>query len=84
MKLHTKEILTWTFQNRQKLIRSYLTALKDFGILTGHYRKEFSRSYVPPNVFFYVLYNLKDRGLSRDEILDSEDWKVLNARCFGR
>ena len=71
------EILNWSLQTRQKLIRHYLAAMKDFGVLTGHYKKEFSRLFISPEVFFYVFYYLKDQGLSKDEILDSEDWKVL-------
>jgi hypothetical protein len=71
------EILSWSPQTRQKLIRHYLAALKDFGILLGHYKKEFNRVFVPPEVFFYVFYYLKDQGRSKEEIIESEDWRAF-------
>lgn len=71
------EILNWSPQTRQKLIRHYLAALKDFGVLTGHYKKEFKRLFVSPEVFFYVFYYLNDQGYSTEEIIGSEDWKLL-------
>lgn len=75
-KTHT-EILNWSAQTKQKLIRHYLAALKDFGILSGHHKKEFNRVFVPPEVFFYVFYHLKDQIRSKEEILDSDDWRLF-------
>lgn len=72
-----KEILDWSPQTRQKLIRHYLAALKDFGILSGRVKKEFKKVFVPLEVFLYVLYYLKDNGRTKREILESEDWKLF-------
>ena len=71
------EILNWSPQTRQKLIRHYLAALKDFGVLAGHYKKEFNRLFVSPEVFFYIFYYLRDQGYSKEEIIESPDWRLL-------
>ena len=72
------ELMEWSPQTRDKVVSNILTTLRDFGLLEGSQRKQFSRLYVPLPAFVYVLYRLAEDGLTTpQEILDVEDWRLF-------
>ena len=72
------ELTAWSPQTRDKVVSNILTILRDFGLLEGSQRKQFSRLYVPLPAFVYVLYRLAEDGLTTpQEILDVEDWRLF-------
>jgi len=72
------ELTTWSPQTRDKVVSNILTILRDFGLLEGSQRKQFSRLYVPLPTFVYVLYRLAQDGLTTpQEILDVEEWRLF-------
>lgn len=72
------ELAEWSPQTRDKLASNILTILRDFGLLKGIQRKEFTRVYVPLPSFIYVLYRLIDNGLTTpQQLLETKDWKLF-------
>jgi len=72
------ELTAWSPQTRDKVVSNILTILRDFGLLEGSQRKQFSRLYVPLPTFVYALYRLAQDGLTTpQEILDIEDWRLF-------
>ena len=72
------EIAEWSPQTRKKVISNALTVLRDFGLLEGTQRKTFTRLYVPPSSFVYVLYRLAEDGLTAPrQILEAQDWQLF-------
>ena len=72
------ELTVWSPQTRDKVASNILTILRDFGLLEGSQRKQFSRLYVPLPAFVYVLYRLAGDGLvTPQELLKVEDWRLF-------
>lgn len=72
------ELAEWSPQTRDKVISNILTILRDFGLLHGTQRKQFSRLYVPLAAFVYVLYRLAADGITAPRrILDVTDWRLF-------
>ena len=72
------ELTAWSPQTRDKVVSNILTILRDFGLLEGSQRKQFSRLYVPLPAFVYVLYRLADDGIiTPQELLKVEDWRLF-------
>ena len=72
------ELTEWSPQTREKVVSNILTALRDFGLLRGTQRKEFSRLYVPLAAFVYVLYRLAADGVTAPrQVLEARDWRLF-------
>lgn len=72
------ELTEWSPQTRDKVVSNILTILRDFGLLEGSQRKQFSRLYVPLPAFVYVLYRLAQDGLTTPQgLLNVEDWRLF-------
>jgi len=72
------ELTEWSPQTRDKVASNILTILRDFGLLEGAQRKQFSRLYVPLPAFVYVLYRLTEDGLTTPhQLLNAEDWQLF-------
>ena len=72
------ELTEWSPQTREKVVRNILAILRDFGLLRGTQRKEFSRPYVPLPTFVYVLYRLADDGIiAPRQMLEAADWRLF-------
>jgi len=72
------ELTEWSPQTRNKVVSNILSSLRDFGLLEGTQRKQFSRLYVPLPAFVYVLYRLVEDGLKTpQELLAAEDWQLF-------
>ncbi len=65
----------WTDTVRIKVARGLLAALRDFGILTGAVRKEFSRASLSIAGFGYVAFRLHESGASSRALLASPVWR---------
>jgi len=56
----------------------YLAAMKNYGLLEGHQRKEFAITYIPDEAIAYVVYRLFDRGVDTAAgVIEHEDWQLL-------
>jgi len=71
------EIKSWSPQTRSKVISSYLSIIRDFGLVTGIQQKVFRKMYIPAEAFLYALYRQKDRGLVSKAIIQSRDWRLF-------
>ena len=72
------ELMEWSPQTRDKVASNILTIARDFGLLEGAQRKQFSHLYVPLPAFVYVLYRLAGDGLTTPrEILEAEEWRLF-------
>jgi hypothetical protein len=72
------ELTAWSPQTREKVVSNVLTILRDFGLLQGTQRKEFSRLYVPLSAFVYVLYRLAGDGITAPrQVLEARDWRLF-------
>lgn len=72
------ELTEWSPQTRDKVISNILTILRDFGLLRGTQRKQFSRLYVPLATFVYVLYRLAEDGVTAPhDTLEARDWLLF-------
>jgi hypothetical protein len=72
------EVTAWAPQTRDKIVSNILTVLRDFGLLEGVQRKEFTRLYVPLPAFVYVLYRLAEKGVKTPtEVLEAQDWHLF-------
>lgn len=70
------EIASWSRSTRTRLIRNYLTTIRDFGLVTGTRQKSFRKVYVPREAFVYAVYHQKDRGIRGKALLASLDWRL--------
>jgi hypothetical protein len=66
---------SWADSTRIEVARHLLAALRDFGILTGAVRKEFSRSSLSVAGFSYVAFRLHETGASSRTLLVSPVWR---------
>lgn len=66
---------TWADNTRVEVARHLLTTLRDFGILTGAVRKEFSRASLSIAGFGYVAFRLHESGASSRALLASPVWR---------
>ncbi|KXB00420.1 hypothetical protein AKJ40_01345 [candidate division MSBL1 archaeon SCGC-AAA259M10] len=71
------EISEWAITTRNKLIRHFLAAVKDFGLLEGSKRKKFSSYHLPSESFFYIFYRKFYDDETISEILSSKDWNLF-------
>jgi len=71
------EIKNWAYTTRNRLVSHYLSALRDFGLLEGKFRKRIRRPEVPEVLFLYVATVLRDCGKSSRDILVSDDFKLF-------
>lgn len=71
------EIANWAPSTRRRLIGSYLSTIRDFGLVKGTQRKEFYKFYVPREAFAYALYHQKHRGIGGKSVIESTDWRLF-------
>jgi len=71
------EIGEWSPTTRDRLIKSYLSTIRDFGLVTGANVKEFSKLFVPRPAFVYALYHELDRGMWGKALISSPDWRLF-------
>jgi hypothetical protein len=69
------ETPSWADSTRIEVARHLLATLRDFGILTGAVRKEFSRSSLSIAGFSYVAFRLHEAGASSRVLLASPVWR---------
>lgn len=70
------EISDWSITTRNKTIRHYLAAVKDFGLLEGSKKKEFADYHLPTDAFFYIFYHLYHSEDGTKNAVESKDWKL--------
>lgn len=71
------EVAGWSASTRNRITKSYLATIRDFGLVTGTKRKEFQKLFVPRETFVYALYHQLDRGIQGKELIFSTDWRLF-------
>jgi hypothetical protein len=69
------QVPSWAASTRIEVARHLLAALRDFGILTGAVRKEFSRSSLSITGFGYAAFRMHETGASSRTLLTSPVWR---------
>jgi hypothetical protein len=69
------ETPSWAESTRIEVARHVLAALRDFGVLSGAARKEFSRASLSIAGFGYVAFRLHESGASSRALLASPVWR---------
>lgn len=67
----------WRDSTRLKLAGNVLSALRDFGLLTGVQRKVLQRPPVPLEVVLHLCRLLDAEGLCGRALLDASDWRLF-------
>lgn len=67
----------WRESTRRKLAGNVLSALRDFGLLTGVQRKSLQRPVVVPEVALHLCRLLRDEGLRGRALLEAQDWRLF-------
>lgn len=67
----------WRETTRTKLAGNVLSALRDFGLLTGVQRKTIQRPVVPPEVALHLCRLLHAEGLRGRSLLEAVDWHLF-------
>lgn len=67
----------WRESTRTKLAGNILSALRDFGLLTGVQRKTLQRPVVAPEVVLHLCRLLDAEGLRGRALLEAPDWRLL-------
>lgn len=67
----------WRESTRVKLAGNVLSALRDFGLLTGVQRKTLQRPVVDPEVVLHLCRLLDAEGLRGRALLEARDWRLF-------
>jgi hypothetical protein len=67
----------WRESTRKKLAGNVLSALRDFGVLTGVQRKSLQRPVVAPEVALHLSRVLDGEGLRGRALLEARDWRLF-------
>jgi hypothetical protein len=67
----------WRESTRVKLAGNVLSALRDFGLLTGVQRKTLQRPVVAPEVVLHLCRLLDAEGLRGRTLLEARDWRLF-------
>lgn len=67
----------WSENIRNKTGRGLLAAARDFGLLEGRVEKHFLPAHLPLDVFIYVLFHLKDTGITANRIGHHAHWRLF-------
>jgi hypothetical protein len=71
------ESRAWSDNTRKKLAGNVLSALRDFGLLTGVRRKVLHRPIIVPEVTLHLCRLLYSEGLRGRTLLESRDWRLF-------
>jgi hypothetical protein len=77
LKATTDQSLKWREQTRKKLAGNVLTALRDFGLLTGVQRKTLEQPVIAPEVVLHLCRILDAEGLRGRTLLEARDWRLF-------
>lgn len=67
----------WRETTRRKLAGNLLSALRDFGVLTGVQRKTLQRPVVAPEVALHLCRLLDAEGFRGRVLVDARDWRLF-------
>lgn len=74
------QIRRWSEHSRTKLARSILTALRDFGLLTGKQQKKIVQPLLPLATAEHLLRILTLEGICGAEVLRDPTWRLFLCR----
>lgn len=71
------ESAKWRTSTRLKVAGNVLSALRDFGLLSGVQKKKLQRPYVDLDVVLHLCRLLDAEGLRGRALLEAEDWRLF-------
>jgi BrxA len=74
---HDAAVKKWRESTRKKLAGNVLSALRDFGVLTGVQRKSLQRPVVAPEVALHLCRVLDGEGLRGRALLEAREWRLF-------
>jgi hypothetical protein len=74
---HDTAVKKWRESSRKKLAGNVLSALRDFGLLTGAQRKSLQRPVIVPEVALHLCRLLDAEGLRGRALLEARDWRLF-------
>lgn len=76
----------WGEHTIRRVTQGLLSALRDFGMLSGAVNKRIAPVYLPVGAFAYIIFYLKQRQPSGAKLIDLPDWKLffLSHECVER
>jgi hypothetical protein len=72
---HTSRAPAWSENVRTKVARGLLAALRDFRVLKGRARKEYTVPHMTPHGFAYVAFREHEQGASSRALVTSHVWR---------
>jgi hypothetical protein len=67
----------WYDSTRMKLANNMLSALRDFGVLTGVRRKKIQSPTIAPETVFHLVSILTAENLKGQRVVDAPDWRMF-------
>ena len=68
---------TWSEPTVRRIAQGLLSALRDFGVLSGAANKRIAPAHVPVEAFSYIAFYLKQHQPSGAKLLDLSDWGLF-------
>jgi hypothetical protein len=72
-----KTTTAWSPETTIRAAQHFLALLRDFGILEGHAKKHFAPFFMPNAAFAFLSLYLQKSGLSGQQLVTSDEWKIL-------
>jgi len=70
------EIEGWSASTKERLSQHFLSALRDYGLLTGKLTKRLVEPVVPEVVVQHLIKLLREEGIPDTDIIQHPDWKL--------
>lgn len=67
----------WSPAVQLRVVQGLLSALRDFGILSGSVKKQLAYPYLPLDAFAFVAYQLHREGISGKALLQDPEWRLF-------
>lgn len=72
-----KTTTRWSSQTTIRAAQHFLALLRDFGILEGKVKKQFSPFLIPNESFSFISFYLHKQGLTGQRLVTTDEWKLL-------
>ena len=73
----TRGQTAWSPSTTERVTQGLLSALRDFGLLTGMQRKKLAPAYLPVEAFAFIAFVLNARLHSGDAVVQSREWRLF-------
>lgn len=67
----------WSNGTISRVVQGLLATLRDFGVLEGQVKKRIASTYLPPESFSFITFELSLQGLSGERLIYDPSWKLF-------